>query len=125
MVVSESMALRLDAGPTAKAMWDTLVTEIMKKPQIVLTKLQRELHIMRCNEEDDLCNHLDKALDLYAHLNEMGALISKNEFMNIILASIPLSYESTMDALMTSLEECGKPIKPKNIIRVLKAQYDK
>jgi hypothetical protein len=54
----------------------------------------------------------------------MGAQISKNEFMNIILTSIPPSYESMMDALMTSLKECRKPIKPKNIIRVLKAQYD-
>jgi hypothetical protein len=125
MVVSESMALRLGASPTAKAMWDTLVTEIMKKLQMVLTKLQRELHMIRCTEDDDLCVHLDKALDLHACLNEMGAQISKVEFMHIILASIPPSYESTMDALTTSLKECGKPVKPENIIRVLKTQYDK
>jgi hypothetical protein len=55
----------------------------------------------------------------------MGAQVSENEFMNIILTSIPPSYESTMDSLTTLLEESGKPIKPKNIIRVLKAQYDK
>jgi hypothetical protein len=30
-----------------------------------------------------------------------------------------------MNVLMTSLEECNKPIEPNNIIRVLKAQYDK
>jgi hypothetical protein len=125
MAVSESMALRLDASPTAKAMWDTLVTEITKKPQMVLTKLQRELRTMRCTEDDDLRVHLDKALDLHARLNEMGAQISEVEFMHIVLASIPPSYESTMDALTTSLEECGRPIKPENIIRVLKAQYDK
>jgi hypothetical protein len=40
MAVSESMALRLDASPTAKVMWDTLVTEIMKKTifAIILTR---------------------------------------------------------------------------------------
>jgi hypothetical protein len=45
--------------------------------------------------------------------------------MHIILASIPPSYESTMDAPTTLLEECRRPIKPENIIRVLIAQYDK
>jgi hypothetical protein len=92
IALSEFMALRLDSCTTAKAMWDTLVAEIMKKPKMVLTKLERELHIMKCNEEDNLCDHLDKSLDLYARLNEMGAQISENEFMNIILASIPPSY---------------------------------
>ena len=72
-----------------------------------------------------LHSHLDKALDLHARLNEMGAGISDKEFMQIVLAWIPPSYESTMDALTTMLEEFGRPIQPDNIIRVLKAQYDK
>jgi hypothetical protein len=55
----------------------------------------------------------------------MGAKISEAEFMDIILASLPPSYESVMNALTTSLEECGKPLVPSDIIRVLKAQYDK
>jgi hypothetical protein len=76
MAVSESMTLRLDSCTTAKVMWDTLIAEITKKPKMVFTKLERELCIMKCNKEDDLHDHLDKSLDLYAHLNEMGAQIS-------------------------------------------------
>jgi hypothetical protein len=34
-------------------------------------------------------------------------------------------YEAMMNVLTTLLEECNKPIKPDNIIRVFKAQYDK
>ena len=45
--------------------------------------------------------------------------------MNIILASLPPSYEAVMNALTTSLEECGMLLEPDSIIRILKAQYDK
>ena len=54
----------------------------------------------------------------------MGAKISENKFLNILLASLPPSYEAVMSALMTSLEEVGKPLEPDNIIRILKSQYD-
>jgi hypothetical protein len=64
-------------------------------------------------------------LDLYAHLKELGASIEEDEFMDIILASLLPSYKSVMNALTTLLEECNKPIKVDNIIRVLKAQYNK
>ena len=53
---------------------------------------------------------------------EMGAMISEEEFRDIILASLPPSYEAVMNALTTSLQECNRPLEPDNIIRVLKAQ---
>ena len=69
--------------------------------------------------------HLDKAQDLFARLKEMGAKVSNEEFMDIILASLPPSYDVVMNALTTLMEECGNPLKPNNIIRVLKAQFNK
>jgi hypothetical protein len=51
--------------------------------------------------------------------------MTEEEFMDIIISSLPPSYEAIMYVLTTSLEECNKPIKPDNIIRVLRVQYDK
>ena len=109
----------------AKEVWDALVVEMTKKPKMVITSIQCQLRNIKCSEEDDLQEHLDKAQDLYSRLNEMGATISEEEYMDIILASLPPSYEAAMNALTTSLEECDRPLEPDNIIRVLKAQYDK
>jgi hypothetical protein len=81
------MALMLNNYPTAKEMWDTLIAEVTKKPKMVLTNLQRQLCNIRCSEEDDLCEHLDKVQDLYAHLKEMGAAITEEEFMDIFPAA--------------------------------------
>jgi gag-polypeptide of LTR copia-type len=108
---------------TAQEVWDTLVQEMTKKHKMVLTGLQRQLRNIKCSEDGDLREHLDKAQDLYARLNDMGANISESEFMDILLASLPPFYESVMNALTTSLEECGKPLVPDYIIRVLNAQY--
>ena len=54
LLVSESLALMLQKQKTAKAIWDTLVTEMTKKPKMVLTSLQCQLRNMKCSEEDDL-----------------------------------------------------------------------
>jgi hypothetical protein len=110
---------------TAKEMWNALIAEITNKPKTVLTTLQRQLCNIRCSKEDDFCEHLDKAQDLHACHKEMGGAITEGEFMDIILFSLPTSYEAIMNALTTLLEGCKQPIEPKNIIRLLKAQYDK
>ena len=63
----------LQKQKTAKDTWDALVTEMTKKPKMVLTSLQRQLRNMKCSEEDDLRKYLDKAQDLFVRLNDMGA----------------------------------------------------
>ena len=123
--VSESLALLLQKQKTAKDTWDALVTEMTKKPKMVVTSLQRQLRNLKCSEEVDLREYLDKAQDLFACLNEMGAKMENQEFLDIILGALPPSYESVMNALTTSLEEVGKPIEIDSIIRILKSQYDK
>ena len=80
---------------------------------------------MKCSEDDDHREHLDKAQDLYARLNDMGATVTQAEFLDIILTSIPPSYKLVMNTLTTSLEEVGKPLEADNIIRILKFQYDR
>ena len=65
---------------------------------------------MKCSEEDDLRQYLDKAQNLFTHLNEMGAKMENSEFLDIILGALPPSYGSVMNALTTSLEEVGKPL---------------
>src|SRR3979490_2782341 len=95
--VSESLALMLEKKKDTKEIWDTLVEEMMKKPKMVVTTIQRQLCNMKCSEDDDLREHLDKAQDLYARLNDMGAKISE-EFLDILLASLPPSYEAVMNA---------------------------
>ena len=96
-----------------------------KKPKMVLTSLQCQLRNMKCSEENDLKQYLDKAQDLFVHLNDMGAKMENSEFLDIILGALLPSYESVMNVLTTSLEEVGKPIEINSIVRILKSQYDK
>ena len=107
--VSESLALMLQKKGLAKEVWDALVEEMTRKPKMVVTSLQCQLRNIRCSEDDDLREHLDKAQDLFARLNEMGAAMTEAEFIDIILASLPPSHEAVMNALTTSLEECQRP----------------
>ena len=103
----------------AKDTWDALVTEMTKKPKMVLTSLQHQLRNMKCSEENDLRQYLDKAQDLFACLNDMGAKMENSEFLDIILGALLSSYESIMNALTASLEEAGKPIEIDSLIGFL------
>ena len=97
--VSESLALMLQKHKTAKETWDALVTEMTKKPEMVLTSLQCQLRNMKCSEEDNLRQYLDKAQDLFVCLNDMGAKMENSEFLDIILGALLPSYESVVDVL--------------------------
>ena len=81
---------------------------MMKKPKMVVTSIQRQLQNMKCPKYDDLREHLDKAQDLYARLNDIGATVTQTEFLDIILASLLPSYELVMNVLTTLPEEVGK-----------------
>ena len=63
LTVSESLALMPQKKKTAKEVWYTLVTKMTKKPKLVLTSLQCQLHNIKCSEDDDLKQHLDKPQD--------------------------------------------------------------
>ena len=76
--VSETMGLLLKKHLTAHQMWEALVEEMTKKPKMVIITLQRKLRTMKCSEEDNIWEHLDKATDIYSRLKEMGgALIDR------------------------------------------------
>ena len=79
---------------------------------------------MKCSEEDDLRQYLDKAQDLFACLNDMGATITNSEFLDIILAALLPSYESVMNALTTPLEEVGKPIEIDSVILLFSLTFN-
>ena len=123
--VSEPLALMLQKRSLAQEVWSALVSEMTKKPKMVVNSLQRQLRNIKCSEEDNLRLHLDRAQDLFVRLKEMGAKISDDEFMDIILASLPPTYDAVMNALTTSLEECGRTMDPHSLIRILEAQYKK
>ena len=102
--VSESLALMLQKKKTVKEIWDSLVAEMTKKPKMMVTSLQKLLHNMKYSEDDDLREHLEKVQDLYSWLNDMRATVTEFKFLDIILISLPPSFESVMNALTTSLE---------------------
>ena len=53
---------------------------------MVLTSLQHQLLNIKCSEEDDLKEHLDKAQNLFAQLNDIGTKMTDSDFLDIILA---------------------------------------
>ena len=70
-----------------------------KKLKMVLTPLQHQLRSLKCSEEDDLREYLDKAQELFTCLTDMGASISDSEFLDIILASLMPYYEYVINVL--------------------------
>ena len=65
LTVSEAPALMLQKKKMAKEVWETLVNEMTKKPKLVLTSLQCQLHNIKHSKEDDLRQHLGKAPKIY------------------------------------------------------------
>ncbi|THG97835.1 hypothetical protein EW026_g4238 [Hermanssonia centrifuga] len=52
--------------------------------------------------------HLDDLKLQYNHITGLGQTIEDKTYINIIIASLPLSYHPTIDALSTSIDTQNK-----------------
>jgi hypothetical protein len=50
--------------------------------------------------------------------------IANDDFFNIILGSLPDSYDITMNAVTTAAEAAGKPLTPLMLTTMIKGKYD-
>jgi gag-polypeptide of LTR copia-type len=123
--VPDRVFSQIKAGLTAKEFWDQLGALYEGRSKLILFKLRKRLQNTRCGADDDVRAHFDKLADLKEQLAAMGDTITDEEYGNILLESLPDSYDNTRIAITTAAELSGKTITPTLVIRVVTGQYDR
>ena len=89
--------------------WATLKL-IYEKTKALVTDLMRWFRITRCGEDDDLRTHFEHLGSLMEQLAGMGKLISDKDYTDILIASLPSSYEANISSISNSAKLGSKPL---------------
>ncbi len=109
----------------AKDVWDALKKLYEGRTTLILVDLGRRLQTTRCAEEDSVRKHSDRLTDLHEQLAAMGESMLNAEYALILMGSLPLLYQPTLNAISAAAEISGTISIPATVIKPAIDGYDR
>jgi len=85
-----------------KGVWTILKQIYKEKTRALAVDLMQRFRNTRCGENDSICTRFENLCNLQEQLARMGKLISDKDYTDILLASLPPSYDSSCSSISNS-----------------------
>ena len=108
-----------------KEVWDKLKDEFEGKSRSVLVDLGRKFQTMHCGEDDDVCAHFSKLAHLHEQLSALGRSVSNDEYIAVLMGSLPPCYDGPIDSLTASCDVNNVNITPTTVTWAAIWEYEK
>src|SRR5258707_15477516 len=105
--------------------WENLKALFEGKSRTILVDLGRKLQTTHCGEDDDVRAHFSKLANLRDKLAALGRSVGDDEYVAVLIGSLPPCYNSPIDALTSSCDVNNKDITPSAVIRSATREYEK
>jgi LTR polyprotein gag-polypeptide-like protein len=115
-MIPDSVFHKIKMANHVKDLWDTLKALFEGKSRMLLIDLGRKLQNMHCGDNEDVHAHLEKLADLHKRLSTFGRTVDDNEYVSVLIGSLPTSYDTTINTLTTSCNVTNTDITPTAII---------
>src|SRR6266404_5044629 len=115
---------RIKSKPNTMELWEALKAIYQMKTKTSVVDLGQKLQNTRCEEDGNIHAHFNLLSDMQEQLASMGKTTDDNEFVSILLASLPPSYETTQSTINTAADMSGTDITPDRIICLVSEEYD-
>ena len=110
---------------TMMEVWAKLKELFEGKSRSVMVDLGRKFQTTRCGEDDDIRSHFSKLADLRDKLAALGRAVSDDEYVAVLIGSLPPSYNSPIDSLTSLCNVNNIDITPTAVIRPATREYEK
>ncbi|KIY61106.1 hypothetical protein CYLTODRAFT_363285, partial [Cylindrobasidium torrendii FP15055 ss-10] len=124
-IVPDALFLRIKDEDTALDMWNAVQDEYQKKSRMVTVDLRRRLQDERCREGQDVKEHLNKLQSYREDLSAMDADLDDDDFVTIVLGSLPASWENYLTALTTTTTTMGTDLTPEVMMQGISGEADR
>ena len=108
-----------------KEVWDKLKGEFEGKSRSVLVDLGRKFQMTRCSEDDDVRAYFSKLAHLREKLSALGRSVSDNEYIAVLIGSLPSCYDGPIDSLTSSCDVNNVDITPTAVTWAAIQEYEK
>jgi DNA recombination-dependent growth factor C len=94
-----------------------------EQSKICIIDLDRGLHAIHCGHEDNVCNHLQNLADMQECLAAAGKDINNNQFVSLMLTSLPPSYHAITSSIIVVADIRGKILSPQIVAQLIMDKY--
>ena len=116
---------RIKTQGTANGVWTSLCLIFQGRSTMVAIDLRRRMQDTKCSENEDVRTHFEKIAEMFEQLGSMGITISDDDYLAILLGSLPVCYDSTISSMTTTTSLQQKTLTPDTIICVISDEYDR
>jgi hypothetical protein len=101
---------RIKGQKTVKGAWTTLKKIYEEKTRGLAADLMRRFRNTKCGENDNVRSHFEHMTNVREQLVAMGKAISDEDYTDILLTSLPPSYDQSCTSISHSIRVSGKPL---------------
>ena len=101
---------------TMMEVWAKLKELFEGKLRSIMVDLGRKFLTTHCREDDDVHSHFSKLTDLHDKLAALRRAVSDDEYIAVLIGSLPPSYDSPIDSLTSLCDVNNINITPTAII---------
>ena len=102
LAIGDAEMIHVSGATTARDMWDQLTMVKESKGQLGVLATRRALYRATAEEGFEMVTHISKLRQLQEELHIMGSLVSDEDFVMILLTSLPESWDNYTTSLFGS-----------------------
>src|SRR6266581_603348 len=114
---------RIKGQKTVKGAWETLKRIYEEKTRGLATDLMRRFRNTRCGENDSVRTHFEHMANVREQLAAMGKAISDDDYTDILLTSLPHSYDQSCTSISNSTRVSGQPLTADDLEAMILAEF--
>ena len=122
--IPHSLFLSIDTKGTVKETYDALQNELELRARLHAPNLRRRLYALRCERDSDIRSHLAVLRMMKEELGALGEPISDTEFSDILLGSLPSSYDAVVCAITTTMHILDDDLSPDDLMSFITDHAD-
>jgi hypothetical protein len=94
LAIGDTEMIHISGASTAHEMWDQLTTVKESKGHLEVLATRRALYRATAEEGFEMVTHISKLCQLQEELHVFGSLVSNEDFVMILLTSLPESWDN-------------------------------
>ena len=123
--VPETVFSQIKSGTRAKEMWEALKKLHEERSRVTRVTLLRKFRNLKCEEGGDVRTHFEELAHMREQLAAMGKNIDEDDYVDILLASLPSSYQPSVSAINASTRLGKGTIKSDDVIELMTDEYER
>ena len=122
--IPDSTFYRIKECTCAKDVWETVTKIYEEQSKTIAADLYRRLRNKRCREGENVHTHFKQLFELREQLAELGQTVDDDEYIGLLLMTLPSSYDSTLTTINVCAYITESTLTPDIVIKIVGDAYD-